>query len=774
MNALELNPEQRHAVDYGEGPLLVLAGAGSGKTRVLTSRVARLIREEGERPDRILAVTFTNKAAGVMRERIADLLGEEPRGLWVGTFHSIAARLLRREGDRLERGSRFTIYAEDDSLRAIKRAMEAEDLDTQRWSPNLIRARISDAKNALVSSEEYAASAFDLAAKATARVYPVYERILARSSAYDFDDLLYYAAWLLENDDEVASRYPGRFRHVLVDEYQDTNHAQYRIVRALAARHGNICVVGDDDQSIYGWRGADIRNILDFERDFPGAEVVRLEENYRSTPAILEVANEVISHNRNRKEKRLRTRKPAGEAVQVVHVSDERAEAVWVVDEIVTGAGPWRAEDHVVLYRTNAQSRPFEDALRRARLPYRIVGGVRFYERREIKDVLSYLQLAVNPADEAAFARAVGWPRRGVGGVTLERLREAAEGRTIHLLEAAERATELEGLPPAGARSLEDFAAGISALAELARESTVEEVIRECVRSFGMIPALESEEDGADRIANVTELLAAAAAFDPNEVEDGAEGSSELELYLQSAALHADLDDYDDSEPGVTLMTLHNAKGLEFPVVFLVGAEEGLFPLGRAMDAQEELEEERRLFYVGVTRAEERLYITHAARRWRYGSETRAEPSSFLSELPEGPVEYRTVSPARGAYGSPRRQRGTRSSRRSPAATGEFGDPRRSVSSAGGWESDGENPFDWHRQGRRGAPTGDGGALRYDYSDSQEDLRIEEGARVVHPRFGGGWIRSVAGEGRRTRAEIEFDDGVRRKVMVAHAGLRPA
>ena len=776
---LALNAEQRHAVEYGAGPLLVLAGAGSGKTRVLTARVARLLQEEGERPERILAVTFTNKAAGVMRDRIADLLGEEPRGLWVGTFHSIAARLLRREGDRLQRGANFTIYAEDDSLRAIKRAMEEADLDTQRWSPNLIRARISDAKNALVSADEYAASAFDLAAKATARVYPAYERILARSNAYDFDDLLANAARLLEGVPEVGDRYASRFRHVLVDEYQDTNHAQYRIVKRLAVEHGNICVVGDDDQSIYGWRGADIRNILDFERDFPGAEVVRLEENYRSTPAILEVANEVISNNRDRKDKRLRTRRPAGEPVQVVQLPDERAEASWIVEQIQgaeIGRGP---QDHVVLYRTNAQSRPFEDSLRRARIPYRIVGGVRFYERREIKDVLAYLQLAVNPADEAAFARAVSWPRRGVGGVTLDRLRRAAAERSVNLLAAAEIARDLDGVPPGGARSLEDFAAGISALSELACEATTEEVIRECIRSFGIVAALELEEDGADRIANVTELLAAASSFDRTDVEDATAEATDLELYLQSAALHADIDDYDDREPGVTLMTLHNAKGLEFPVVYLVGVEEGLFPLARAMESREELEEERRLFYVGVTRAEDRLFVTHANRRWRYGSEVRAEPSSFLAEMPEGPVEHRSLAVGGGRYRGAGTSRARAAGRRAgggtraPRESGSFGDPKRASSGGAGWSSGGAS-FDWHRGGRRQAEPAGEGKLRYDYSDSQEDLRLESGARVVHPRFGDGLILSVSGEGRLTRAEIEFEDGIRRKVMVAHAGLRPA
>ncbi len=767
MNLL-LNPEQQRAVDHGDGPLLVLAGAGSGKTRVLTARIARLISEEGERSDRILAVTFTNKAAGVMRERIAELLGAEPRGLWIGTFHSISARLLRREGDLLERGSNFTIYDEDDSLRALKSAMEEADLDLDRWSPRVLRSRISDAKNALVSADEYAASAFDLAAKATARVYPLYEKILTRSSAYDFDDLLVYATRLLEDTPEVGDRYASRFRHVLVDEFQDTNHAQYRIVRRLADIHGNICVVGDDDQSIYGWRGADIRNILDFERDFPGTEIVRLEENYRSTAAILEVANEVISHNRDRKEKRLRTRRPPGEPVAVVRLADERSEAGWVVGEI-GGAVRRSPEDHVILYRTNAQSRPFEDALRRARIPYRIVGGVRFYERREIKDVLSYVQLSVNPADEAAFARAVSWPRRGVGGVTLERLRAGALGLGITLLAAAERAAEIEGLPPAGARALVDFAAGISAVGELAREATAEEVIRECIRSFGFVSALEAEEDGADRIANVTELLAAAAAFDPEDVEDASAEATDIELYLQSAALRADIDDYSDDEPGVTLMTLHNAKGLEFPVVFLVGLEEGLFPLSRAMETREELEEERRLFYVGVTRAQDRLSITHADSRWRYGSEAPAEPSSFLSELPESDVRrvnpgygHRTVG---GWRSRPRGKGQRRQEGRETAATAPSGPP---------WKETGSKSFSWHRGANRAVKQASGESLTYDYSDTQEELCLGEGVRVVHPRFGEGLVVSVSGEGRLARAEIEFEDGMRRKVMIQHAGLRPA
>ena len=732
-----MNQEQSRAVEHGDGPLLVLAGAGSGKTRVLTARVAKLIGDDGVAPQHILAVTFTNKAAGMMRERITELLGTQPTGLWVGTFHSICARLLRREGDWLERGSRFSIYAEDEAIRALKTAMKEIGLDPARWTPRALRSRISDAKNAMIGPGEYAATGFDLMSHAVADLYPAYERVLARSAAYDFDDLLVQTVRLLETIPEVGERYADRFKHVLVDEYQDTNHAQYRIIKHLASGHGNICVVGDDDQSIYGWRGADLRNILDFERDFPGASIVRLEQNYRSTGSILAVANEVIAHNVARKEKRLRTDREGGDPVVVVQLRDEREEAVWVVGEIQARLGTRRLEDFVVLYRTNAQSRPFEDALRRAKLPYRIVGGVRFYDRREIRDVLAYLLLAVNPADEAAFARSIGWPRRGVGSVTLERLRAEALHLGITLLAAADQAPDLD-LPSAGARALGDFAAGISALAELARHATAEEVLREAIRSFGFVAALEDEEDGSDRIANLTELLAAAAAFDPAEVEDGAAEATDLELYLQSAALRTDLDEVDDAESVVTLMTIHSAKGLEFPVVFIVGLEDGLFPLARSMETDAGMEEERRLFYVGITRAEDQAFLSHADRRWRYGSESRSAPSSFLSELPDESIEYR---------------RPGRSFRMDPAL-------HRSVAP--------ETSFAWQRN--QGAETG----VRYDFSESQEELRIEVGAAVLHPEFGHGEIIMVTGQGRQTKAEIDFGSEGTRKVMVAYAGLRPA
>jgi len=746
-----LNPEQRRGV---------LAGAGSGKTRVLTVRVARLVRAEGVPPDRILAVTFTNKAAGEMRERIAALLDRPPRGLWAATFHSLAARLLRREADFVPRDRNFTIYDRDDSIRSVGMAMEEAGVDPERWSPRSVLGRISDAKNALVGPDEYAEKSFDLLSRRVAEVYPLYERALRRANAFDFDDLLAHAVRLLEGVEEVRERYAHRFLHVLVDEYQDTNHAQYRMVRALARVHGNLCVVGDDDQSIYGWRGADVRNILDFERDFPGAEVVRLEENYRSTGSILQVANTVIAHNTARKPKELRTSRGAGEAVQVVRTADERSEARWTARRIAELSTEGRPPgDFAVLYRTNAQSRPYEEALRRESVPYRVVGGVRFYERREIKDVLAYLQLVVNPSDDAAFLRVVNWPRRGIGTVTLDRL-SAARGPEQSLLEAAEGAEELEELPTAGARSLASFAEEVLELREAQRGAEALTVVREVLERFGVREALADEEDGRERIENVDELVAGVAEFDPDEVDEvdeSLEGTSELELFLQHVALLSDIDQHDEGA-AVSLMTLHNAKGLEFPVVFVGGLERGLFPLSRAEESQEEYEEERRLFYVGITRAEERLFLTHADRRWRAGSGSDMLPSPFLEELPEDPVERRRVG---GAWGGSAVRRRASSGGGRPSGSREDG-----------------GSFSW----RQGASTTAGGGgdtaasvgLTYDFGDSQESLTLEPGARLVHPRFGEGTVRSVSGRGDAAKVTIEFDEIGRKKVVVAHADLRPA
>ncbi|MDX1394769.1 MAG: UvrD-helicase domain-containing protein [Gemmatimonadota bacterium] len=771
-----LNPEQHEAVMHPEGPLLVLAGAGSGKTRVLTARVARLI-EEGVPADRILAVTFTNKAAGEMRERIERLIGRSTRGLWIGTFHSIAARLLRREAAWTTRDRSFTIYDEDDSIRALKDVMDAGGFDPKRWSPKAVRNRISQAKNQLIGPSDYAPPPFDLIGNIVAEVYPGYEKILQRRNAFDFDDLLVESVRLLERPDGVGGRYAARFVHVLVDEYQDTNHAQYRMVRALASAHRNLCVVGDDDQSIYAWRGADVRNILDFERDFEGAHVVRLEQNYRSTASILEVANAVIACNVDRKPKRLRTERESGESIRVVRCGDERREAAWVAGEIEGARGRYGYEGCAVLYRTNAQSRAFEEAFRRATIPYRIIGGVPFYDRREIKDILAYLRLAVNPADDAAFQRAIGWPRRGVGQVSLERLAAAATLADEPLFAAAARARSIEGLPKAAVRGLTEFVTGIEVIRSMLAEASAREALEKCVATFGLATALAEEEDGADRLENVSELFATAAAFDREDVDDAEDEATDLELYLQTVALRSDLDDADFEGEAVTLMTLHNAKGLEFPVVFLAGMEEGLFPLSRAIESEGGLEEERRLFYVGVTRAEDRLSLTHADRRWRAGMESHSAASSFLDELPDGHVERVLGGGVRGRSGSSSSRGGSYgasygSSRRARPAGDRFG------SNGGGRErgsqaAPGGSAFGWHREAARGSTSGDG-ELEYDYADSQEPVELTAGSRIIHPRFGVGEIVTISGLGRDAKAEIEFEEVGRKKVLVAYAGLRPA
>jgi len=783
---LTLNPEQRDAVVHGDGPLLVLAGAGSGKTRVLTARVARLI-ENGVPPDRILAVTFTNKAAGEMRERIGDLLGQSTRGLWVGTFHSIAARLLRVEAIHTTRDRSFTIYDEDDSIRALKDVMEAAGFDAKRWSPKAVRNRISGAKNQLIGPSDYSPAPFDLISGIVAEVYPGYQKILTRRNAYDFDDLLFEAVRLLEDPEGVGGHYADRFLHVLVDEYQDTNHAQYRMVRALASAHRNLCVVGDDDQSIYAWRGADVRNILDFERDFEGAHVVRLEQNYRSTGAILEVANAVIECNVDRKPKRLRTDREHGDPIRIVRCGDERREASWVAGEIENARGRYGYEDFAILYRTNAQSRAFEEAFRRAGIPYRIVGGVPFYDRREIKDVLSYLRLAVNPADDAAFQRAIGWPRRGVGQVSLEKLAAAAAAADESFFATAARAREIEGMSKKAARGLFEFATGIEAVRSVLADITAREALEKCVATFALATALAEEEDGADRLDNVSELFATAASFDRDEVDDAAPEATDLELYLQTVALRSDLDDADFDGEAVTLMTLHNAKGLEFPVVFLAGMEEGLFPLSRAIESEGGLEEERRLFYVGVTRAMDRLSLTHADRRWRAGMESHSASSSFLDELPETHVEHTLGGGvrSRGGYAGGGSSYGRRSSRGSEREGGYGSAARRGGNGARGSRLDfsgsdpspaapGGSSFSWHREAGRKSPASGDGELEYDYADSQEPVELRAGTRVIHPLFGPGEIVTISGVGRDAKAEIDFDEVGRKKVMVAYAGLRPS
>ena len=716
-----LNEAQRQAVLHFEGPMLVLAGAGSGKTRVLTTRIARLVEHHGVDPTRILSVTFTNKAAGEMRDRIARLLGQEPTGMWCGTFHAIGARLLRSNAAAVGRAPNFTIYDEDDSIAVIKRVMEAAGISTKAWSAKAIASLISDAKNALVTPEEYAALALDPVSRNASVVYRNLEVALRNANAVTFDDLLTLPVELLSRNEGLRNRLSERFQFILVDEYQDTNRAQYQFIKLLGGAHSNVVVVGDDDQSIYGWRGADIRNILDFEREFPAARVVRLEENYRSTPNILEVANAAISANVGRKGKTLRATRPAGERVTVVATLDDRDEADWVVEEIMSRMASENrpARDFAVLYRTNAQSRTLEDALRKHTLPYRLVGAVRFYDRREIRDLMAYLKLIANPADNEAFRRAVAVPKRGLGDTTVEMLAGAALGAGVPMLEAAARPDIVSSIRPAARAGLVAFAELIGRFREMARDTSVDELLRDLVDvlKFGDYLRADSPEQARDRIENVSALIDGAAE---TVVDDGGEvGLTPLDHFLQRAMLVAGTDQLDPSADAVTLMTMHNAKGLEYPVVFITGIEDGLFPTSQSFDDPAKLEEERRLFYVGITRAEEKLYLTHSESRRRNGEIVGAIPSRFLKDIPAGMLEERGTMRAKTSG----RHSWTNAVSRKTHAIPEWRSAKR----------------DWA-------------------AESQDEPAYVPGERVRHTTFGTGTISEIGGMGRDVKATIAFDD----------------
>ncbi len=765
-----LNPAQREAVSFGGGPLLVLAGAGSGKTRVLTTRITRLISEEGILAERILAVTFTNKAAGEMRERIGRQLGREPTGMWMGTFHAIGARMVRRAANHLHRTPSFTIYDEDEQLSVIKRLMERHRIPPKQYAPRAIRGAISEAKNALVTVEEYSRLARDPFSQAVALVYGDLESALRTANAVDFDDLLVLPVRLLESSEQELQRWQRRFDHVLVDEYQDTNRAQYRFVKLLAREHRNVCVVGDDDQSIYGWRGADIQNILDFTKDFPNAGVVRLEENYRSTPPILELANAVISENTSRMGKTLRATKSGGEKVAVVRSLDERDEAEWVMQDVLSRRAQRGAmlRDIAILYRTNAQSRTLEESCRRHAIPYRLVGSVRFYDRREIRDLMAYLRLVANPDDDEAFRRAVGAPRRGIGDTTVEWLAERARTDGLSLFAAVNRPDIIADLRPAARTALATFVALIAKYRADITEYSVDELIKELVIDINYAEHLRSEGEGAarERLDNVRELINGAAE---TVVDEGGEtGTSPLDAFLQRAALIADVDALKLADAdAITLMTMHNAKGLEYPIVFITGLEDGLFPLARAYDDPPLLEEERRLFYVGITRAQQSLILTYAEERRRNGELTRSRASSFLTNIPKGMVDERATVKVRSTG------RAVLSSMfGSSNAYGARSRPVSGFGSPGAYEDDSFShvPAAQRRPGtpveRRVAPE----------DESQDTASLEVGARVKHRKFGSGTIAELTGVGREAKVKIDFDDETvgRKTLVVAQANLEPS
>jgi DNA helicase-2/ATP-dependent DNA helicase PcrA len=643
----ELNQPQREAVRHGEGPLLVLAGAGSGKTRVLTHRIAYLLATGAARPGEILAITFTNKAATEMRERVEALVGRSARAMWVTTFHSACARMLRADAERLGYSRGFTIYDESDSLRMLKRCMEELHIDPKRYPPRAIRSQISGAKNQLVDADAYSQAQGSVFEETAAAVYGLYEKRMLEANAMDFDDLLVRTVNALELFEEVRERWRRTFRHVLVDEYQDTNHAQYRLLQLLTSEHGNLMVVGDEDQSIYGFRHADIRNILDFERDFPEAEVVKLEQNYRSTQTILSAANAVVERNRQRRPKRLWTELSGGEPLQLRELSDEHEEARWVAGEIerLGEEEGVRREDIAVFYRTNAMSRVVEDTLVRFELPYQVIGGTKFYERAEVKDAVAYLSLLVNPADQVSFARIVNSPRRGIGKTSQGRLAAHANTTGLPIWEVAGRVEEVPGLGAAAIKAVSRFHETMEGLRARADDAPVAELLEATLRESGYLDALAAERtvEAEGRAENLEELVGVAAEFDVNRELEGEGEPSPLEEFLQQISLYTDQDGLGD-ESAITLMTLHNAKGLEYETVFIVGCEDGAFPHMKALEEGGE-EEERRLCYVGITRARRRLYMSWTRERRLFGRAERNLPSRFVDELPEELVERSSSAP---------------------------------------------------------------------------------------------------------------------------------
>jgi len=663
-----LNGPQAEAVAHERGPLLILAGAGSGKTRVLAHRVAYLVAT-GTKPWQIVAVTFTNKAANEMRERIAGLIGEEAaREATIGTFHAICARILRRDGQAIGLSRSFTIYDRADQVAMIKAILRRLDLDEKRFAPAGMLAWIGQRKDELADPATALRQAANYYDETAARVYEAYQRQLVEDEAVDFDDLLMRAVFLFEQHPDVLARYQGRWQQILVDEYQDTNRAQYLLCSLLAAKHGNLAVVGDDDQSIYSWRGADLRNILDFERDHPTTKVVKLEQNYRSTQTILDAAHAVVSRNAGRKDKKLWTDRGAGTSIAVFDAYNEYEEAEFVARQVerLAGAGrsslssllTRRADDEdgalrygeiAVAYRINAQSRVLEEAFVRFGIPYQLVGGTRFYERREVKDALGYVRLARNSADRVALERVVNVPARGIGEKTMEELRAAAEARGTTLWEAVEQAGSNPNLSPRARASLNGFAELVRGFAELASNGPPSALFDAVYEGAGLRETLQDGSDeGEERWTNLLELRNHAAEFDELAVPEG------LERFLEEVALVSDQDELEDRPDRVTLITLHAAKGLEFPVVFMVGLEEGLLPHRRALDNDRELEEERRLAYVGMTRAKDRLYLVHAHHRSTWGVGAQSEPSRFLAELPEEllSIERDEGSGTRRAWGA--------------------------------------------------------------------------------------------------------------------------
>lgn len=735
----ELNPVQQEAVRAVNGPVMIVAGAGSGKTRVLTYRIAHLIAS-GVPPFEILALTFTNKAANEMKNRIRALVGEKAANVWMGTFHSMFARILRRECERIGYTRSFTIYDSDDSLAAIRSCMEQAGVSSQQLSPALVRSLISGAKNQMIAPHGYAEMAHDFTGEKAAEVYRLYERHLERSNAMDFDDLLIKPIYLFTRHPSVLERYQHRFKFILVDEFQDTNKAQYHVTKLLASKYRNICVVGDDAQSIYAFRGADIRNILDFSKDFPDCQTFRLEQNYRSTKRILSMADRLIRFNADQLKKTLWTENGEGEHVLHLECADDRDEgrSVAVAIQEETMRGKHDLKDFAVLYRTNAQSRTLEDELRRSGIPYVIVGGIRFYERKEIKDVLAYLRLLVNPRDDESLRRVLNYPARGIGESTMERLRAFADEQETTLFEAVKGLERIDGLGDRARKGLAQFRELLVKYQSLRDRMSFSELARSLVDELGILKMFKEEQtaESMSRWENVQELLSAISEF-----ADSHENAT-LEDFLEEVALVSDIDGWEGTKNAVTLMTLHSSKGLEFPVVFITGLEEGLLPFYSNSIDRTALEEERRLFYVGITRAKSMLYLTRAKVRYRFGEISYPSPSRFLSEI--GGEEIRIVQSRTAQRGFEANGQGVAGTRRSRGMR----KPMQEVFS--------EDPMP-------------------DYeSETQEHLEVKRGTLVIHETFGRGKVMDVNGSGDARKAVVHFEEYGVKNLILKFARLRPA
>jgi len=624
-----LNPAQREAVEAIEGPVLILAGPGSGKTRVITHRIAYLIKSCGINPHNIMAVTFTNKAAREMKERLEQLLGQAVEALTLGTFHAICARILRREGKAIGLDSNFVIYDEEDQLSLTKQALEELNLDPKQYVPRALHSAISAAKSRLIGPKDYAQRVSSYFEEIVHRVYQRYQQLLSQSRAVDFDDLLMKTVQLFQAHPQILNRYQSKYAHILVDEFQDTNIVQYMLMKHLAGKYRNLCVVGDPDQSIYSWRFADLRNILSFEKDYPEAKVVFLEQNYRSTKTILEVASDIISANLQRKPKKLWTENEDGASVTVIESYNAEEEAQSVASEIekLVGQGQISLKDCAVMYRVNAQSRALEETFLRYGVPYRLVGGTRFYQRREVKDIIAYLRLIHNPRDNVSLVRIINVPARGIGQRTLNQLQSWAKAHDVSLFEALKQVANEKILPQRIAQALAGFDAVMAELIAQSRELSLSSLLDEIWEHTGYRRYILDKEDGEERWENVMELKSVASEYDEFDPEEA------LAAFLEKVSLVSDIDELDEKADAVTLITLHQAKGLEFPAVFIVGLEEGILPHRKSFDGPEQMEEERRLCYVGITRAKERLYLLRSYRRSLFGGSTANPPSRFFQDI---------------------------------------------------------------------------------------------------------------------------------------------